>query len=180
MVAGLERLGRGREQFRGRFVLLESSGGPLRDLANSPESSLCVGPTGTDRFGRLHDVNPFQTRTPLPVPLSAVEGAVWPAPAGGMQAVTLAALQQLEHSQYLPPEARAAATPPRRCPSIASDFAHAASIPPRRSPLRAGRSCRSSRARKPRRRARRCIAAACPSSTAKRRRTTRPDQPASR
>lgn len=43
-------------------------------------------------------------RTPLPIPLSAVEGAVWPAPAGGMQAVILAALQQLEHSQYLPPE----------------------------------------------------------------------------
>ncbi len=44
------------------------------------------------------------SRTPLPIPLSAVEGAVWPAPAGGMQAVTLAALQQLEHSQYLPQE----------------------------------------------------------------------------
>lgn len=42
---------------------------------------------------------------PLPVPLSAVEGVVWPAPAGGMQAVTLAALHELEHSQYLAPEA---------------------------------------------------------------------------
>jgi phenylacetate-CoA ligase len=44
------------------------------------------------------------SHTPLPIPLSAVEGIVWPAPAGGMQAVTLAALQQLEHSQYLPPD----------------------------------------------------------------------------
>ena len=43
-------------------------------------------------------------RTPLPIPLSSVEGVVWPAPAGGMQAVTLAALQQLESSQYLPPD----------------------------------------------------------------------------
>lgn len=40
---------------------------------------------------------------PLPIPLSAVEGCVWPAPAGGMQAVALAALHELEHSQYLPP-----------------------------------------------------------------------------
>lgn len=44
------------------------------------------------------------SHSPLPIPLSAVEGVVWPAPAGGMQAVTLAALQQLELSQYLPPE----------------------------------------------------------------------------
>ena len=44
-------------------------------------------------------------RTPLPVPLSGVEGAVFPAPVGGMQAVMLAALQQLEHTQYLPADA---------------------------------------------------------------------------
>ena len=43
-------------------------------------------------------------RHPLPVPLSAVEGVVFPAPVGGMQAVTLAALQQLDHTQYLPPD----------------------------------------------------------------------------
>ncbi len=45
------------------------------------------------------------TRHPLPIPLSAVEGAVFPAPVGGMQAVMLAALQQLEHTQYLPADA---------------------------------------------------------------------------
>ena len=42
--------------------------------------------------------------TPLPIPLSSVEGTAWPAPVGGMQAVTLAVLQQLEQSQYLPSE----------------------------------------------------------------------------
>lgn len=45
---------------------------------------------------------PAPPRHPLPIPLSAVEGAVFPAPVGGMQAVMLAALQQLEHTQYLP------------------------------------------------------------------------------
>jgi phenylacetate-CoA ligase len=41
---------------------------------------------------------------PLPIPLSAVEGVVWPAATGGTQAMALAALHELEHSQYLPPE----------------------------------------------------------------------------
>lgn len=40
---------------------------------------------------------------PLPIPLSAVEGVVWPAATGGTQAIALAALHELEHSQYLPP-----------------------------------------------------------------------------
>jgi phenylacetate-CoA ligase len=40
---------------------------------------------------------------PPPIPHSAVEGIAWPALAGGMQPLMLAALQQLEQSQWLAP-----------------------------------------------------------------------------
>lgn len=63
---------------------------------------------------------------PLPIPLSAVEGVVWPAPMGGMQAVALAALHQLEHSQYLPPEAQRA----RQFTQVRHLIAHAAKTMP--------------------------------------------------
>lgn len=43
------------------------------------------------------------SRTPLPIPRTGTEGVAWPAVSGGMPVLMLAALQQLEHSQYLPP-----------------------------------------------------------------------------
>ena len=63
---------------------------------------------------------------PLPIPLSAVEGVVWPAPMGGMHAVTLATLHQLEHSQYLPHEAQRA----RQFAQLRHLVAHAAKTLP--------------------------------------------------
>jgi len=68
---------------------------------------------------------PPSLHTPLPIARSAVEGVVWPAPAGGTQAVMLAALQQLEQSQYLAPDELEA----RQRLQLSLLLAHAAKLP---------------------------------------------------
>ncbi|MEQ9643073.1 MAG: phenylacetate--CoA ligase family protein [Alphaproteobacteria bacterium] len=80
-------------------------------------------------------------RTPPPVPRSATDGIVFPGVAGGNQAMYLAQLQQLELSQYLPPDELAA----RQWRQVEQVLWHASRTVPfyrdrlRRAGIRAGR-----------------------------------------